>query len=883
MISIPKKKVAKTVLLPGVLPRFKELFGNGFEYIAYLVANVYGMVRILPANHAYLSPNARGTYNIRQAIAEAARHIKYKKSNIDQIIIFFSIIAALFILAFQIVLALVAFFVSTANAQTMPTTIEDFFQPNNAEEDLAYRLLDMTFGIPDFFNSKENVPTALHTALQSLFEVYSFGMLIVGAMIIIYFIVMVVGETARTGTPFGQRFNHTWAPVRVILFFALIIPVSNGLNGAQYLTLTMAKLGSNLATTGWTIVNDTIASADTETLLGDREHMVAVPKTAELNHLPPKMMVSKTCQIAYARAYNEEELPLAGWRQGVQAWVVYPVTEESEDGETAVVHKSDMMKDKTFHDITAETNGQNFEVVFGVKDEEYTEHAGNVRPVCGKMIMFVTDISQPGTEVIQTAYYEIVQEIWDGASGISQRMTEYAENFARRRDGIEDVVDVDLPDAEFRDDWSEYLESKLQGDDGIIMRAVQAQRDAGEWEMPEHIRDYGWAGAGIWYNKLAEQNGALVAALHGTPVDILAPEVMERVRDAKEREDVSPDTDTIYTFSFSAGGGGVSFDFPWEENIAHTLNEVFTFWRMEDAKENLTGNFFIDTVNLILGTQGLFEICDNTDIHPLAQLSVVGKSMLESSVTMFVGSIGSGVAALFPGFTSSMFQAASSTFGTFASIGLMVGFILFYVIPFMPFMYFFFAVGSWAKTIFEAMVAMPLWALAHLRIDSEGVPGDAAMGGYFLLFEIFIRPILIIFGLMGAIAIFAGMVKVLNEVFYLASSNLSGNDPRSVCFGGETLSDSYRGPIDEFFFTVVYTIMIYLIGNSCFKLIDMVPKQILRWMGSDTASFIDEQGDPASGLITYISLGGSQLGGQLGSGLSGLGQGLGQTVQQWRS
>lgn len=493
--------------------------------------------------------------------------------------------------------------------------------------------------------------------------------------------------------------------------------------------------------------------------------------------------------------------------------------------------------------------------------------------------MFATDISQPGTEVIQTAYYEIVQEMWNGSDALSAQMTIYAENFTRRRDGIENITTVDLPPVEFRDQWFKYLDDKLQGDDGIIMRAVEAQRKAGAWEMPDRIRDYGWAGAGVWYNKLAEQNGALVAALHGTPVDLQAPEIMEKVRAAKQREDNSPNNDSIYTFTFAAGGGEISFDFPWEENIVHTLNEVLAFWRTEDTRENLTGNFFIDTINMLLGTQGLFEICDNTDIHPLAQLSVVGKSMLESSIGMFVASVGTGLAALFPGFTANVFQAASSTFGTFASIGLMVGFILFYVVPFMPFMYFFFAVGSWAKTIFEAMVAVPLWALAHLRIDSEGMPGDAAMGGYFLLFEIFIRPILIIFGLMGAVAIFAGMVKALNEVFYLASSNLSGNDPRSVCFGGETLSDSYRGPIDEFFFTVVYTIMIYLIGNSCFKLIDMVPKQILRWMGSDTASFIDEQGDPAQGLITYISLAGSQFGSQLGSGLSGLGQGINQSVR----
>ena len=54
----------------------------------------------------------------------------------------------------------------------------------------------------------------------------------------------------------------------------------------------------------------------------------------------------------------------------------------------------------------------------------------------------------------------------------------------------------------------------------------------------------------------------------------------------------------------------------------------------------------------------------------------------------------------------------------------------------MPFIYFFFALAGWIKSIFEAVVAMPLRALAHLRIDGEGLPGPGATNGYFLLLEI---------------------------------------------------------------------------------------------------------------------------------------------------
>ena len=76
--------------------------------------------------------------------------------------------------------------------------------------------------------------------------------------VILYFVVAIIAETAQSGTPFGNRFSHAWAPVRLVLFFALLIPFNNGINGAQLITLYTAKWGSGLATNGWIRFNETI-------------------------------------------------------------------------------------------------------------------------------------------------------------------------------------------------------------------------------------------------------------------------------------------------------------------------------------------------------------------------------------------------------------------------------------------------------------------------------------------------------------------------------------------------------------------------------------------------------------------------------------------------
>ncbi len=204
---------------------------------------------------------------------------------------------------------------------------------------------------------------------------------------------------------------------------------------------------------------------------------------------------------------------------------------------------------------------------------------------------------------------------------------------------------------------------------------------------------------------------------------------------------------------------------------------------------------------------------------------------------------------------------------TFASVGLAAGFILFYILAFMPFLYFFFAFSGWLKSIFEAMVGVPLWALAHIRIDGDGLPGDAGANGYYLLLEVFLRPILILFGLLLSIVSFTALADILNEIFDLVVNNVSGT---TIAADADPSNAYKKGPIDQLFFTVMYAVVLYLLATSTFKAIDLVPKSILRWIGQkDLQSFGDMQQDPLENVVQYAGIGGQQAFGQLTGGLQG--------------
>ena len=135
--------------------------------------------------------------------------------------------------------------------------------------------------------------------------------------------------------------------------------------------------------------------------------------------------------------------------------------------------------------------------------------------------------------------------------------------------------------------------------------------------------------------------------------------------------------------------------------------------------------------------------------------------------------------------------------------------------------------------------------------------------------------------MLASISIFSALVSTLNQIFDLVTTNLGGFDYRTEVQGNtqtatsgvvavQSTINSARSAIDEFFFTVLYTIIIYLMGMSSFKLIDHIPNNILRWMGQSTATFNDQREDAAQGLVGKATVGSQQTSSALGGGIKKL-------------
>jgi conjugal transfer/type IV secretion protein DotA/TraY len=880
-------------VLPGFKPRVMNLVSSGFQYVAYFIALVYGAVRLLPAGHVYTNPNNIGQFGIRHVIAQAADHLVFDWKNIDQILVFMFILIGMVIGLIQIMTFGMSLFMLPVMASEIG--FKGFFVTENPEQDIAHILLDLVFGVPDMFNSciatgveclrlengqglldrsgdeipafaggfanSAQIPFPIHHGLHQMFQIYSLGLLVIAVIITTYFVITIVAETAQTGTAFGKRFNKVWAPIRLVVAFGLLIPIgAQGLNSSQYIVLNAAKFGSAFATNGWIKFNDVL----TGSYLGEVDKLIAEPNIPEIGSVLQFVYTARVC-AEYNRIVNGAD----GDGDGRVEATIHPYLVKnpiSAPNHLKLAYGTPYDSALTFAD-----NDMAFTMRFGIRSEtDFGIYKGFVKPICGELSFNITDgrtfSLNTGNKILEQAYWDSIMAIWNDTDA-----RKYA--LATVKCGINNVGSLcdAKPDKNFAVKLHQDHEKRIKT---ALDEALAEERKDEKWKNPDGLLDRGWGGAALWYNRVADLNGAVTTAIFNVPIPTKYPDVMEQVRRLKKEVDQNVAIADRYDPVFSSGQEA-QLEKIDDKTQANVLNEAFSFWQNSGVTISShiapTGNPILDFINAIFGTQGIFDMRANADIHPLAQLSAVGRGLIESAVrNLGLAAIGGVTGSLASSFLAGAGGAVSVVSGFLITIGIItmtLGWVLFYVVPFLPFIYFLFATVGWVKGIFEAMVGAPLWALAHIRIDGDGLSGKAAEAGYYLIFEIFIRPILILFGLLASIVVFAAMVQLLNETFDLVVSNLTGFNAEAT--EGATIVDVefYRAPVDEFMYTVIYTVIVYLLAMSSFKLVDTIPNQILRWMGQSLTTFNDSREDPAAGLMSKAFIGGQQTISALGGGL----------------
>jgi hypothetical protein len=641
----------------------------------------------------------------------------------------------------------------------------------------------------------------LADGLRHAIGLYNIGMLVIGGFLLFYHIAAMIAETAQDGVPFGQRTNKVWGPLRLVLAIILLIPVTGGLSSGQYLVVKFAEAGSTLASNGWQIISESLRSTIVK---------LAPPRAPNISALVTTATEIELCRQLYQSTFSSSQninasdemlhilnAPLtltkipAGslspeiWRYSNHVSTGFGLCGEyhfngyrphdlvlhkvSSDGlQLAAAELQSFAHEQTLLLISqADNAASHFAPVFltpnAVNDIDIRADLG----VMSKDFQNRVDeeIHRTGALAQQSAAAIIDQtaaEGWLAAASIIPRMM-------RLQEGYGELVRHALPEA------VEPLLSHPVPARQEMLQALDGQfhNEASSAHLISWLSTYRQLGQTIasmrqWINSTQIPQGSYMLP---SGLDL--------------RDRLNSGTDATMAFGMYAS----SID-----NAA--------------LAEGLWGSGNKDGGSLLLSSTTGFA-------NPFTALAEFGLRQYRFGLYL-LGMSGSGL--MVAGAT-----APAILVGLAALTLLGGGLGLVFVVPFIPFVRFLIGALVWLLNVFEAVLAMPIVALAHLNPTGDGISGSAAKQAYRLWLALMIRPLFTLTGLVvGFVLLEVGLGLASASLTSFVDDGAVGNTGMMI--------------IANLALVLMFDVFAYAITNAAFKGITWLPDQALRWISPFVAT-----------------------------------------------
>ena len=122
----------------------------------------------------------------------------------------------------RILVTLVSMALLTGSAAAADISIADIF--TGAGDPQSNEFLNMIFG-SGLFEVTDGVGGTDETLISTLMTNFNVIFFAVGVLLLVYNIVVAVTETAHDGSVFGARHSALWAPIRLCVAAAMLIPL----------------------------------------------------------------------------------------------------------------------------------------------------------------------------------------------------------------------------------------------------------------------------------------------------------------------------------------------------------------------------------------------------------------------------------------------------------------------------------------------------------------------------------------------------------------------------------------------------------------------------------------------------------------------------------
>lgn len=141
-------------------------------------------------------------------------------------------------------------------------------------------------------------------------------------------------------------------------------------------------------------------------------------------------------------------------------------------------------------------------------------------------------------------------------------------------------------------------------------------------------------------------------------------------------------------------------------------------------------------------------------------------------------------------------------------------------VPLIPYMIFAMSVIGWMIATIEAMVAAPIVALGILGPGGQHEILGRAEPAMLIVLNLFLRPSLMVFGLLTGMLLCFVAVKMVNLGFATISSDMY-----------------VYGPVEFLIFMAAYVSFIITVVSKSFSLIHMIPERVLTYIGGPAIQY----------------------------------------------
>jgi conjugal transfer/type IV secretion protein DotA/TraY len=750
---------------------------------------------------------------------------------------------------------------------------------NHKDGDLIASWLRGVFG--DLFSpvGVDGGASTVPTILSSLAGVMNLVVLCGGALILTYHTAAGVMHTAHEGEFLGKKNSTLWGPLRVVLAVVGMAPVFKGFCLLQVMVAQVALGGISVANYAWERVSTELVQQ-------------GVPVTRGTPPSIDPLIMDITTGLTCMYAFNKAEAMGGDMGPGLQnriSLVKTPMREEHHFQATHGGPTVGMAETRIVWSFVG--SGPAFSGMDGgettvVSEGDRTYRVGKHVPICNQIVLSSTQSHHVPSDQIMKAHEEALDAILvDSSHWFHEKLRSaiYGNtvgNFVSLEAAGNKITPADL--ARLRDEYAEVIADKIQEARLGLIKQSDGSTSGSSPSTSEYIAamtEGGWSTAGSWYHHISAMNADFMSRIEAVPVGQPAPNVLTpykmrtvmRSLDAitavqgfaqgglnvrTTHYDIDPSEYGLYQLETNWFGVGVRWDQIEDMDQAHTTwhqvqgrTELHNAEKQKNAiKEAL--HYVLNRAVIALSPTSTpgpgeswksFNILDDatqsTWAAPLESLIRLGTTLINVTYTLAaisVGvSLGGDVLAAAPSVIGAIFGSGfnigAMLLGILALIFGVSGAFLSYILPMLPYFMWLSALFGWVLLTIEAIIAGPLWAFAHMRLDGEGVAGPMGEQGYRIVLNVFLRPVLMLAGLFIGMAMFIGGTH-----FVLYTYGMAVN-------GAGLVSGHVNDPIQFTVMIVLLVVIVAILAERSFSLITQVPDRVMRWIGHGGENLGEEQ------------------------------------------